>query len=215
MPKMIDIAGLKFGRLTVIRHVGFHERMATWLCVCDCGNEHVAPGVRIRSGNTKSCGCLRADHMRDLPKHATHGATRNKRKTTEYTIWASMKNRCERPAHPSYRRYGGRGITVCAEWQNDFAAFLAHVGPRPSTRHSLDRINNARGYEPGNVRWATIVEQMQNTSANRFITVAGQTMTIAEARRRYCPNTPKGTISARISRGMKPEDAILMSANAV
>ncbi len=82
--------------------------------------------------------------------------------TPEYVAWNAMVQRCVRASHPAFKNYGGRGIVVCAEWRHSFTAFLAHIGSRPSGNHSLDRIDNARGYEPGNVRWATLSMQAAN-----------------------------------------------------
>lgn len=90
-----------------------------------------------------------------------HGAARDE--TPEYVIWKGMKQRCSNPKHVAYRIYGGRGIAVCERWRVSFAAFYAHMGPRPSTRHSIDRIDNMRGYEPGNVRWTTPDVQAANS----------------------------------------------------
>lgn len=102
------------------------------------------------------------------------------RKRTEYTVWMSMRTRCKNPNSKSYHNYGGRGIKVCELW-NDFETFLVDVGPRPSPSHTLDRFPNPNGdYEPGNVRWATRVEQARNTRANRFVTIRGETKTAAE-----------------------------------
>jgi len=98
----------------------------------------------------------------------------------ERRIWHNMKARCERADHDSFPLYGGRGIAVCARWQS-FEAFLADMGPRPSSSHSIDRIDNDRGYEPGNCRWATPTEQGRNRRDNRLVTYSGREMTIAEA----------------------------------
>jgi hypothetical protein len=95
--------------------------------------------------------------------HGCRGNHRRKEKPRpEYTAWALMKSRCNNPRHPRYADYGGRGIGVCERWQMDFSAFLADVGPRPGLGYSLDRIDNGRGYEPGNCRWATAKEQASN-----------------------------------------------------
>ena len=107
--------------------------------------------------------------------------------TKEYSAWANMKGRCLRPTHPKYASYGGRGITVCAEWLEDYAAFLAHVGRAPSPRHTLGRIRNEQGYEPGNVRWETMKEQANNTRTNVAVEydspLGVMTLTLAELAR--------------------------------
>lgn len=99
----------------------------------------------------------------------------------EYRHWINMISRCEYD-HPQYEAsYQSRGISVCLRWRSSFAAFLDDVGRRPSPNHSLDRIDNDRGYEPGNVRWATQTEQMRNVRYNRIVDAFGQRMTLAEA----------------------------------
>jgi hypothetical protein len=109
----------------------------------------------------------------------THGHTRGHAMTPEYTAWMSMRRRCEDPRGPMFRHYGGRGISVCRRWRKSFEAFLADVGPRPSPLHSLDRIDNDRNYEPGNVRWATRIEQASNKRTSRLIEYRGRTQTAA------------------------------------
>jgi hypothetical protein len=155
--KLIDMTNAKFGRLTVVQRDNNDARgQAKWRCLCACGVVVVVYGVNLRKGHTKSCGCLH-DEVRVSAK-TTHGG----RDRPEYEIWSSMKKRCGNQNHHAYSRYGGRGIAVCVRWGADFAAFLADVGPRPSPKHSLDRINNDGNYEPGNVRWATASEQAKN-----------------------------------------------------
>jgi hypothetical protein len=111
---------------------------------------------------------------------ATHGMTN----TPEYKTWRSAVERCHNPNNRQYPAYGARGIKVADEWRSDFAAFFAHVGPRPSGRYTLDRIDNDRGYEPGNVRWATYTTQANNKRSNHLVVLDGETMTLAEAIRR-------------------------------
>ena len=93
----------------------------------------------------------------------------------EYWAWASLRQRCLNPANPQFHDYGGRGITVCPEWANDFMAFYNH-GPRPSPRYSIDRKDNNKGYEPGNVRWAVRGDQQRNRRNNVWITVGDETL---------------------------------------
>lgn len=89
----------------------------------------------------------------------THGGSYR----PEYLVWKSMRYRCSDPRHKSWKDYGAKGVSVCPAWRNDFAAFFAHIGPRPTSRHTIDRFPNRRGnYEPGNVRWATRSEQELN-----------------------------------------------------
>lgn len=97
-----------------------------------------------------------------------HGHAGRGRKSAEYRIWRGMRDRCEYPTHISYRYYGARGITVCDRWR-DFPTFLRDMGPRPSPKHSIDRKDGSRGYEPDNCRWATRAEQNNNASSNVYV----------------------------------------------
>ncbi|WP_406123041.1 hypothetical protein OHQ89_12630 [Streptomyces canus] len=143
--------GVKFGRLTVIAERS-KEHYSTVLVRCECGTEKVVY-VHHLGVNVTSCGCAR-------PKATPtrHG----KSKTPEYRAWVRLIQRCTNPKNTSWKNYGGRGITVDPTFRNSFEAFLREVGPRPSSKHSLDRIDNERGYEPGNLRWATPVVQVAN-----------------------------------------------------
>jgi hypothetical protein len=122
---------------------------------CTCGAEVRVAQSRVRNGYTKSCGCL----VREISswQSRTHGM----RGTPEYSSWQSMKGRCLDPNNKDFPRWGGRGVTVFQDWIESFEAFYDHVGPRPKGT-SLDRIDNRRGYEPGNVRWATPTQQQRN-----------------------------------------------------
>jgi hypothetical protein len=148
MPALIDMSGQIFGRLTVIgRSTKANSTGAVfWCCRCECGTETETSGVNLRSGQTRSCGCL----------HITHGMTLS----PEYRVWRSMHQRCSNPKHIRYQRYGGRGITVCDRW-GSFENFLADMGPRP-TGLTLERKNNDQGYSPDNCKWATWSEQNRN-----------------------------------------------------
>lgn len=109
-----------------------------------------------------------------------HGYAIDWQATPEYWAWCSMKARCFNANNKKYPLYGGRGISVCAEWRNDFLSFFAHVGKRPSNKHSLDRIDGNRGYEPGNVRWATAIEQNRNRKNARVVSVGDAMVSLIE-----------------------------------
>jgi hypothetical protein len=168
------VIGSRFTRLVVLSESAESKRRGSrwWTCRCDCGNMATVSTANLNSGNTRSCGCLLRDVMRVAL--TTHG----RRRTPEYDTWCRMRGRCRNPRNPKYPRYGGRGITICPEW-DDFAVFYRDMGPRPSPRHSLDRIDNDGPYASWNCRWATPTEQARNQSSNRPITYAGRTMTIS------------------------------------
>lgn len=126
--------------------------------------------------------------------------------TPEYQAWRNMITRTTNRRDPGYARYGERGIRVCAEWSKSFSAFYAHVGERPAPGYSLDRIDNGRGYEPGNVRWATRRKQQQNLRSNLNITHGGKTLCLREWSR--LSGVPKETIRSRILRGWAVEKAL-------
>jgi|HubBroStandDraft_5_1064220.scaffolds.fasta_scaffold70592_3 hypothetical protein len=131
--------------------------------------------------------------------HGMHG-------TAEYRAWDNMIARCTRPSHKAYKTYGARRVTVCSLWRRSFKAFFAHIGPRPSVHHSVDRIKNRLGYQPGNVKWSTRVEQARNTNRNRFFTIGGVTRTAVEWAEVKGINY--STLMNRIWKGKTPEEAV-------
>jgi hypothetical protein len=157
----LNLIDKKFGRLTVGSYAGRLKGEGHWNCRCECGNEVVIMGYLLRKGATQSCGCIKKELLSARSK--THGASSGGKWTPEYRAWVSLKTRCKYVHRKDFKWYGSRGITVCSEWQTDFLAFFNEIGPRPSPKHSVDRINNDRGYEPGNVRWATASQQRRNT----------------------------------------------------
>ena len=157
MPKPAqDKTGDRFQRLTVLSQAESKRQpngrlRIYWNCACDCGSKSVVRDDSL--GKVVSCGCYVKES-----RHTVHAATGS----PEYVAWTSMKRRCMDPNATGFKNYGGRGIKVCDEWLNDFTAFYDHVGPRPTSKHSLDRIDNDGDYEPGNVRWATSQAQAKN-----------------------------------------------------
>lgn len=172
--RLVDLVGKRFGRWVVLKRV---KKDRHWLCRCDCGNEVEVHGESLKAGTSTSCGCRRdevsAKNMRELQvrMHAegrggrtTHGMAYS----AEHKAWQHMKSRCENLKTAFYENYGGRGIKVSERWRESFANFLTDLGPRPSPEHSLDRIDVNGNYEPGNVRWATRIEQAANTRRKRL-----------------------------------------------
>lgn len=161
MPRpFIDETGHVYGRLTVLgKSPEQPTAHAYWLCRCECGNLKSLAGGHLRRGNIRSCGCLNMEKLRGRKRH---GKTVGGRRQRIFRIWLGMRDRCSNPKLPHYSRYGGRGITVCDEWQHSFEAFYRDMGDPPSPDHSIDRIDNDRGYEPSNCRWATRSEQNRN-----------------------------------------------------
>jgi len=139
-------------------------------------------------------------------KQITHGYARRGKKSAEYKVWTTMKGRCKYPNGISYKYYGARGIQVCEEWKNSFLSFLGHVGERPSSQHMIDRIDNERGYEPGNVRWSLPKVQYRNRRSTRVLTINGATKSIVAWSEQANKNVK--IICARLAYGWSPERAV-------
>lgn len=148
-----NLIGLKFGKLTPFEYVIGSK----WKCNCECGNECVVSTSKLTSGRTKSCGCLKHNSY-----HVTHGLG----KPDTYSHWYNIKSRCFNENHPRFKDWGGRGITMCDEWKNDFKAFHEYVinlhNYKKDGFSSIDRIDNNGNYEPNNIRWATPTIQNNN-----------------------------------------------------
>ena len=158
----IDLLGQRFGRLVVVAQSGCDSwGQIRWTCMCDCGKQHAVVSSKLRRGSTISCGCAKAARIGQDSR--THGGSN----TPEYNSYRAMLRRCYDPQHRAYPWYGGRGITVCPLWKENFTAFLADLGPRP-TGWTLDRINADRNYEPGNCRWASWSVQANNKRRPHF-----------------------------------------------
>jgi hypothetical protein len=167
----------RFGRLTVIYKGIARKRHSTWMCRCDCGATKEIRTSLLLQQITKSCGCIAKEVTR--AKMTTHGRSKDKMDGV-YTIWQGMRQRCFDSNCAAYPRYGGRGISVCDRWQY-FTKFSEDMGPRPSVKHSVDRIDNDCGYYPENCRWATKKEQQRNRRDNVTIKYEGAVITLMEA----------------------------------
>lgn len=174
MPSFMDLTGKRFGRLTVIERAETKNAKTRWKCLCDCGKYTYTITNRLVQGKTLSCGC------RAYEKYSC-----KKEYHRLYTIWASMRKRCSNPNEKCYERYGGRGITVCAEWDN-FPAFLQWSKSNGyDDSLSIDRIDNSKGYSPDNCRWATTAEQANNKRNNIVIEHNGKKRTLPDWCRIY------------------------------
>jgi len=196
--------GTRYGRWVILEEVdssSLHVRRIR--CHCDCGVEKIVVLRGLRDGSSKSCGCLAREVSRErLWKHGEGGDT-----SSEYRVWAGMKSRCYSLSNPQYFRYGARGISVCDRWLNSFQDFLVDVGRKPGPEYSLDRIDNLRGYEPENVRWATAQQQARNRRSNKLITYNGETHLLIE----WAETTgiPSGVLRRRLfEAGWSPKRAL-------
>ena len=204
MAKAINIAGQRFGRLTVIERVASTKAQAQWRCVCDCGKETVVCSQDLRNGHTKSCGCYGLEvSVSHTPSFSTHKESRSRL----YRVWIGMKGRCNNCKNKAYSYYGGRGIKVCQDWNESYALFrdwaLANGYQENLT---IDRIDVNGNYCPENCRWVSMKVQMNNTRANRRITLNGETKPMAE----WSESTGLSyeTIRNRTIKG-KPADEVL------
>lgn len=158
------VSDTQFGLLKVVGPAGNKRTkyglQRLWLCICDCGNTTIINTGNLRSGNTRSCGCLAEKNGQ------VHGESVKGNWTTEYFIWAGIVQRTSNPKSKAFEGYGGRGIRLYEPWRRSFIAFRDYVvenlGRRPSAMYSIDRKNNNGHYEPGNLRWATAKEQANN-----------------------------------------------------
>lgn len=172
---VVDATGMRFGRLTVIERAGSNKKgNAVWLCLCDCGRYTKVRGNSLRNGQTQSCGCLAKETLGN--RKMTHGGT----KDSLYTIWKSMKQRCDNSMNPAFKNYGGRGIAVCKEWHDydSFRKWALQSGY--SQGLEIDRVDNNGDYEPDNCRWVTRKANCNNQRRNVTISYNGRTQTATQ-----------------------------------
>ncbi len=198
--KAKDITGNRFGLLTAIsRDFSRREKGQYWIFKCDCGESKSIRSSYVVTGVRKNCGCVARQASRERIKHGMY-------LSPEFSCWQSMKHRCSNHNNASYAAYGGRGISVCARWENSFESFYEDMGPRPSSKHSIERIDNDSGYEPKNCRWATKSEQASNRRNTRHFAYNGKSLTIAQWAKQT--GVPDATTRSRISRGWTAKEVL-------
>lgn len=199
-----DKTGYVTERLTVIGPVGQGKRkQILWLCQCSCGNSTVVPSEDLNSQRTKSCGCLVRERL--VQQNTTHGM----RYTRDYRIWNGILARCTNVKDKSYHKYGGRGISIYEPWKTSFEDFYSYIRDLPNYTledRSIDRTDNNGNYEPGNLQWATRIEQGRNTRFNRLITYQEETKCLTEWAEIF--RISPATLTYRIKRGWTLEKAL-------
>ena len=174
MTKMIDLTGERYGRLTVIeRAQNTKSGRVAWLCKCDCGKITAASSNDLRRGKTISCGCLKKEKSAKhcIEDFKTHGETNSRL----FRVWANIKKRCNNPHYKGFKDYGGRGISICEEWNNDYCTFKewaitnGYDETAPRGKCTIDRIDNNGNYEPNNCRWVDMKVQNRNKRARRRV----------------------------------------------
>ena len=162
----VESVGKRYGRLMVLGVLNIGRGKMAADAVCDCGQRRLFTLAKLRRGSTKSCGCLRIEEAGKMAR--THGLSG----TVEYNVWCAMRNRCESPGDTQYKDYGGRGIVACERWKH-FENFISDMGKRPTSRHTLERLDNDKGYSPDNCIWETRKNQCRNKRDNLHLSVDG------------------------------------------
>lgn len=190
----------KIGRWTV---TSLSDKPRYLKCVCDCGTVKDVRKDHLSKRLTLSCGCLSKEAT---AKRNTESAKHSMHATPTYKSWQAMRTRCLNENSSQYHRYGGRGISICKEW-DDFTVFFRDMGERP-TGTTLDRIDSNKGYSPDNCRWSTMKIQENNKRNNVLLTFNGKTQTVAQ----WADETGIGyqTIRARINMGWSIEEALTL-----
>lgn len=185
----IDLAGRKFMMYTVIERspkVG-HKNCSFWLCRCDCGAIRHVNQSNLIQGKSRSCGCYQKQRVSETFR--THGQSGTSqtggKQTAEYTAWMTMKNRCYNKNSKDYSDYGGRGILMCKRWLKSFENFFKDMGAKPTSLHSIDRLDTNGNYTPSNCRWATPTEQANNKRTTLFFKLDKEQLTISQLSSRF------------------------------
>lgn len=200
--QLIDLSGLRYGRLRVINQAQNRGKKVMWNCICDCGNQTVVSSTHLRQGHTQSCGCLVSENASIL--FSTHGET----DTALYRMWYNMKTRCNYEKSDHYRFYGARGIKVCEDWERSYELFRDWaISSGYVEGLTIERKDNDKGYNPDNCRFIPMRTQYYNTRRNHLMEYNGEVKTVAEWSE-YA-GIPYNTMLARVTRyGWTAEKAI-------
>ncbi|KKN58714.1 hypothetical protein LCGC14_0549500 [marine sediment metagenome] len=200
---MRDLIGRIFGRLDVVERADNSLcGKIRWLCICSCGKTKIVAGHHLKSGATKSCGCLNIEKI--IERSTKHGHRRQKRSKT-YISWMDMIQRCTNTKNKFYHNYGGRGIKVCKRWRKSFENFLEDMG-EVQDRLQLDRIDNDKGYCKSNCRWTTSKMNNRNRRNNHLETYGGKTQCLATWADEF--NINYDMLYLRLKRGWTIEEAL-------
>ena len=201
MTRLIDLNGRVFGRLRVTsRAENKPGKNARWNCECRCGGSKIVESYHLLNSHTTSCGCIKREQ--NLSMFVTHGMS----KTPEYKIWQGIKKRCYDENSTKFPIYGGRGIRMSDEWLGSFEVFFADMGPRPSDRHSVERLDNNSGYSAANCVWATNADQSRNRRTNVNIEIDGVSMCLLDWSKKL--DIPMTTIQKRLKTNPSYESAL-------
>lgn len=203
MSKLLNLEGRRFGKLTVLEQAEHRGGRVAWRCICDCGEEKDILSTSLTSGKTISCGCFR---------RATTRATGKTNRKPPYikrlrSIYSAIQGRCYDKGNCGYKNYGGRGISVCEEWNGEhgesvFIVWALENGYEDSL--TIDRKDNDKGYSPSNCKWSTMKEQQNNRRNNRIVTYGGKEYTVSQLSEKI--NIEYGTLLNRIDSNWDKKD---------
>lgn len=204
--QFVNLIGNRYGRLLIKDYAGKNSQKKTqWLCICDCGVEKIISSADIKAEKIVSCGCHKNESA--SKRFSTHKLC----KSSEYSSWAAMINRCTNKKLRDYKNYGGRGIVVCDRWRDSFEDFLLDMGNKPSQKHSIDRIDVNGNYQKSNCRWADDFQQARNARSNIVIEFNNKKMVLSEAAEIYGINY--GTLISRYRKGWTVDEMLTIPAS--
>lgn len=199
--RFMNRVGLRYGRLQVIEQATTSPKGSImWKCRCDCGEERIVFADNLGNGSSQSCGCLHRDNL--VARSTTHGMS----DTGEFRSWSGMRSRCTLQTNENWDNYGGRGIRVCERWMDSFENFLADMGPRPTSKHTIERNNVNGDYEPGNCHWADRLEQTRNRRNTKTANYKGEEHHLADLAK--LAKVSYRIFHGRLSRGWSIDEAV-------